>query len=133
MLGALLWTAFVGLVQHVVIEENGREYYEAAITAGLTQRQLLHRYLLPAIWRRLAPQALGVAALLVGALGAVDFIGLGIKREVSVGYLLYDSLASLSAAPAYFVAAMAANIVVVAMLAAGKNLLTNLTSNGRAP
>jgi ABC-type dipeptide/oligopeptide/nickel transport system permease subunit len=122
-LGLVLWTAFVGMIRLAVIHETRREYFEAAVAMGLPRRRLLWHYLLPAIWRRLAPAALGVCALLVGALGAVDFLGLGAKREVSVGYLLYDSLGSLVASPGYFAASITANLLVVGSLAAAKERL----------
>jgi peptide/nickel transport system permease protein len=128
VLGLIGWTFLVGPIQRATLDLRASSEVYALRAIGYSRRQIFRTYLLPELTWRLAPQVTALATIYVGALGAVEFLALGMRRQQSLGYLVLDSLERLDQSPRYFVTSLATCLIAIFVLSAAS---ISLASAGR--
>lgn len=111
VLAAIAWPAVSTVMRTQTIQTAGKPYVEGARAIGVSSLALFVRYIFPEIWGRIQPMCIGLWASFIALFGALSFLGAGTSTELTLGALLYDSLAYLHSSPFYF-----AEVAVVFML-----------------
>src|SRR5207244_2621563 len=116
VLGILGWTFLIGPVRRTALEQWSSRHAFMLRSMGYGKGRILATYVVPELAWRLSPQAAALGAVYVGAFGAVEFLGLGARRQSSLGYLVLDSLDHVQRFPHYFLASVTASLVAVFIL-----------------
>ena len=123
VLGIVGWTFLVNPIRHLTRELLLSQPVFSLRAIGYSNRQIVSYYIMPELGWRLAPHVIALATIYIGTIGAVEFLGLGMRRQQSIGYLVLDSLARLDQSPRYFTVCLAACVLAVFILGTASTLL----------
>lgn len=124
VLGFLGWTFLIGAVRRNTHDLLTSRHILMLKSIGFPRNRILFASILPEILFRLTPQAAALAAIFVGVMGSVEFLGLGARRSFSLGYMVLDSLDHLGAAPHYFIVTMLGAFIAVFLLSYAASALS---------
>lgn len=117
LLGVLGWTFLFASARSAAVDVLRSSHVYALRALGYQPLRILATFVVPELLWRLSPHAAALATIYVGTLGGVEFLGLGLRREQSLGYLVLDGLDRVNQAPHYFLVSLGALLVAVFVLA----------------
>lgn len=102
-LALFAWPNLSNVVRSETLRARRLPFVEAAEVIGVGPARLTLFYVLPEMLDRLLPPVIAMIGGFVGVFGALQFLGVGITEEMSLGFMVYDGSQNyLRSAPWYF-------------------------------
>ncbi len=118
-LALVAWPNLSHTIRAEALAALDRPYVEAARAIGVPPVRMVLVYLLPDMLDRVLPTAVAMIGAYMGVFGALQFLGVGITDEMSLGFMVYDGMQNfLRSAPWYFAASFAGFVGALAAVAA---------------
>ena len=117
VLALLTWPHFSQVVRAEALAACRLEFVVAARALGGHRAHIFVRHIAPVMLLRLLPHFFGSLTSFVAVFGALGFIGLGTSTELTLGYLVFDSLSFARSTPWYAFSCFASFGLLLGLLA----------------